>query len=178
MEDSNSFYACFYKTTITGKHIYTVHGTDDELNAYSKSIQKNGRTVAYLTLEDQVTPILNDAGQKIPLHFSQDKPVGKLMQEKFPIVQTMTGLNKGSFNPDLRLVRFVNDNIKEYGPSHLAFCIDEARASLAHANAQDFQETDNSGSVPTPEPSVAVKPSAKALAKSALAKKTKKQASE
>ena len=42
------------------------------------------------------------------------------------------------------MVKFVNDAIKEYGPSNLDFCISEARTSLAHAIAQDYQDTDES----------------------------------
>ena len=145
MDNQNlTFYATFYKTTVSGKHIFKVHGTDDELTNYSSSILKKGRKVSYLTQEDQVTPMLNSDGQKVPLHFSLDKPISKLLTERFPMVETRVGDNKGSINPDLRLVKFVNDAIKEYGPSNLDFCISEARTSLAHAIAQDYQDTDES----------------------------------
>lgn len=145
MDNQNlTFYATFYKTTVSGKHIFKVHGTDDELTNYSSSILKKGRTVSYLTQNDQVTPMLNSDGQKVPLHFSLDKPISKLLTERFPMSETLVGVNKGSINPDLRLVKFVNDAIKEYGPSNLDFCISEARTSLAYAIAQDQQDTDES----------------------------------
>lgn len=145
MDNQNlTFYATFYKTTVSGKHIFKVHGTDDELTNYTSSILKKGRTVSYLTQNDQVTPMLNSDGQKVPLHFSLDKPISKLLTERFPMLETQVGVNKGSINPDLRLVKFVNDAIKEYGPSNLDFCISEARTSLAHAIAQDYQDTDES----------------------------------
>tara|TARA_Y100000592_G_C5455114_1_gene310925 strand:- start:366 stop:911 length:546 start_codon:yes stop_codon:yes gene_type:complete len=146
MENPNlTFYATFYKTTISGKNIFKVHGTDEEIESYIKSQQKRGVVkIAYLTQSDQKTLVLNENGQKVPLHFSQDKPISKLLNERFPMVTTQTGANKGSINPDLRLVKFVNDAIKEYGPSNLDFCISEARTSLAHAIAQDYQDTEES----------------------------------
>ena len=176
MDNQNStFYATFYKTTVSGKHIFKVHGTDDELDQYTSSILKKGRTVSYLTQNDQVTPVLNSDGQKVPLHFSLDKPISRLLNERFPMLETQVGINKGSINPDLRLVKFVNDAIKEYGPANLDFCIAEARTSLAHAIAQDYQDSDEvakATSSVAEEPSVDAKSIAQKIA-SAAKKKTK-----
>ena len=156
MENPNlTFYATFYKTTITGKHLFKVHGTDEEINSYVKHLEKRGSTkIPYLTQSDQETLVLNEHGQKVPLHFSQDKPVSKLLNERYPMVTTQTGVNKGSINPDLRLIKFVNDAIKEYGPSNLDFCISEARTSLAHAIAQDYQDTEEPSPSQEEEPPV------------------------
>lgn len=160
MENPNlTFYATFYKTTISGKNIFKVHGTDEEIESYIKAQQKRGSKIAYLTQSDQKTLVLNEDGQKVPLHFSQDKPISKLLNERFPMVTTQTGANKGSINPDLRLVKFVNDAIKEYGPSNLDFCISEARTSLAHAIAQDYQDTEEPSTPQVEEPPVLEEPS-------------------
>lgn len=161
MENPNlTFYATFYKTTISGKNIFKVHGTDEEIESYTKSQLKRGvAKIAYLTQSDQKTLVLNEDGQKVPLHFSQDKPISKLLNERFPMVTTQTGANKGSINPDLRLVKFVNDAIKEYGPSNLDFCISEARTSLAHAIAQDYQDTEEPSTPQVEEPPVLEEPS-------------------
>jgi len=150
-----TFYATFYKTTITGKHLFKVHGTDEEINSYVEHLKKRGATkISYLTQSDQKTLVLNENGQKVPLHFSQDKPVSKLLNERYPMVTTKAGVNKGSINPDLRLIKFVNDAIKEYGPSNLDFCISEARTSLAHAIAQDYQDTEEPSPSQEEEPPV------------------------
>lgn len=181
MENENlTFYATFYKTTVSGKHIFKVHGTDEELTNYTSSILKKGRTVSYLTQDDQVTPKLNENGQKVPLHFSLDKPISKLLNERFPMVETQVGVNKGAISPDLRLVKFVNDAIKEYGPSNLDFCISEARTMLAHAIAQDYQDTEEPSTPQVEEPTVTEEPSAdaKSIAQkiaSATKKKTSKK---
>ena len=161
MENPNlTFYATFYKTTITGKHLFKVHGTDEEIESYVNHLERRGTTkIPYLTQSDQKTLVLNEHGQKVPLHFSQDKPVSKLLNEHYPMVTTQTGVNKGSINPDLRLIKFVNDAIKEYGPSNLDFCISEARTSLAHAIAQDYQDTEEPSTPKVEEPPVLEEPS-------------------
>ena len=95
MDNQNlTFYATFYKTTVSGKHIFKVHGTDDELTNYSSSILKKGRKVSYLTQDDQITHKLNSDGQKVPLPFSLDKPISKLLTERFPMVETQVGDNR------------------------------------------------------------------------------------
>ena len=151
----NTFWCTFYKTTPTGKHLFIINtqASDDDKNRYIKSFLKKGNKVPYLTQSDQVTLILDNDGNKILLAFGLDKPISKLHSYQFPMVESVTGSNKGSINVDTLLAKFTNENIREFGASMgLDFCISEARATLASEKAQAYQqESDDSESDPTPE---------------------------
>lgn len=181
MENQNSnltFIAKYHRTTAKGTNLFTVHGTEEELNTYVNSILKAGRNPSYLTARDQVTPLLDtETGLKIPLAFdSLSYVIDEFFDYEFPMVLN----TKGQYNPELTVCAHAEEILNRFPNRDIVWCISQATKKLQRERAQQLQDVSavSITSAPeatetTEEPAVNVSDIAQKIA-SASKKKTKK----
>lgn len=176
MENNNvSFVAKYLRTTARGMNIFTVHGTEEELQTYEQSILKSGRTPAYLKQDDQVTLILDeDTGLKIPLAFdSLSYVIDEFFDYEFPMVKN----TKGQYNPDLTVCAHAEEILNRFPNRDIDWCISQATKKLQRERARQYGQAVPSDSTTeveesTSEPAVDAKALAQQIKKTAK-KKTK-----
>lgn len=151
MENNNvSFVARYLRTTAKGLNVFTVHGTEDDINTYVQSRLKAGLTVSYLKADDQQTELLDkETGLKIPLVFDNlSMMIDEFFDYEFPMVRNQ----KGIFNPDTTVLAHVEEFIQRFPNSSIEWCISQASKRLQRENARQYQAVSSAStsSVSTP----------------------------
>ena len=166
METQNqnlTFVAKYLRTTARGMNIFTVHGTEEELQTYEQSILKAGRTPAYLKQDDQVTLVLDeDTGLKIPLAFdSLSYVIDEFFDYEFPMVKN----TKGQYNPELTVCAHAEEILNRFPNRDIDWCISQATKKLQRERARQYGQAVPSDSTTEVEESTSEPaPDAKALA--------------
>lgn len=166
--NSTTFYAKYHSTTARGINLFTVHGTEEELQAYVKSCLASGLEPQYLTQADKVTPILNpETGLKQPLAFNKNTYiVTELEDARFPMIYSS---ERRLYNVDTTLCSLVMQSMNAFPGRDADWCIADARKKLSRMNAQALDATPTAPeSNEDSEEAVAEEP--KASAQSAVAK--------
>lgn len=150
--NSSTISAVYSHTTATGKHLYKVTFSEEDLEQkFVADLNLSGRTPMYLTYRDQVTPKLDDDGNKIVLLIGLAKPPSQMIKQKVPVTAELVN-GTIAYRVDTRLFAFFNQMIKEYTSQSLDFCISEARAMYAQALAADAEESTSDDSIESTAP--------------------------
>jgi len=150
--NSSTISAVYSHTTATGKHLYKVTFSEEDLEQkFVSDLARQGREPIYLTYSDRVTPKLDDDGNKIALLIGLAKPPSAMIKQSVPVTAELVN-GTIAYRVDTRLFAFFNQMIKEYTSQSLDFCISEARAMYAQALAADAEESTSDDSTESTAP--------------------------
>lgn len=150
--NSSTISAVYSHTTATGKHLYKVTFSEEDLEQkFVSDLARQGREPIYLTYSDRVTPKLDDDGNKIALLIGLAKPPSAMIKQSVPVTAELVN-GTIAYRVDTRLFAFFNQMIKEYTSQSLDFCISEARAMYAQALAADAEESTSDDSIESTAP--------------------------
>ena len=150
--NSSTISAVYSHTTATGKHLYKVTFSEEDLEQkFVSDLARQGREPIYLTYSDRVTPKLDDDGNKIALLIGLAKPPSAMIKQSVPVTAELVN-GTIAYRVDTRLFAFFNQMIKEYTSQSLDFCISEARAMYAQALAADAEESTSDDSIESAAP--------------------------
>jgi len=150
--NSSTISAVYSHTTATGKHLYKVTFSEEDLEQkFVSDLARQGREPIYLTYSDRVTPKLDDDGNKIALLIGLAKPPSAMIKQSVPVTAQLVN-GTIAYRVDTRLFAFFNQMIKEYTSQSLDFCISEARAMYAQALAADAEESTSDDSTESTAP--------------------------
>jgi len=150
--NSSTIKAVYSHTTATGKHLYKVTFSEEDLEQkFVADLNLSGRTPMYLTYRDQKTLKLDDDGNKVVLLIGLAKPPSQMIKQSVPVTPEVVN-GTIAYRVDTRLFAFFNQMIKEYTSASLDFCISEARAMYAQALAADAEESTSDDSIESTAP--------------------------